>query len=58
MTNATAQSKPKRTTTALTREEYELLDKARSRFKAKTGLSLSRASFITYLVSQNLKVQN
>lgn len=45
-------NKPKRTTVALTRDEYEVIDKARSHFNKQHGVNVSRTSFITSLATQ------
>lgn len=51
----TQNQKPKRTSIALTREEYEVLDKARSHFSETHGINISRSSFVVSLANQYAK---
>jgi len=50
--------KPQRTTVALTRDEYEIIDTARDHFNGTHGVNVSRTSFITSLATKYNREHN
>ena len=49
---STNSQKPQRTSVALTRDEYEVIDVARAHFNSTHGVNVSRTSFITSLATK------
>ena len=55
---STNSKKPQRTSVALTRDEYEVIDVARAHFNSTHGVSVSRTSFITSLATKYNREHN